>query len=254
MAFVTISCFLRLIYKITTQNRFFMRHKSIFSLSFLSFLILFVGCSISIKDSNHSDDTDYTTDTITTVTTPLTIDVKTLVATAGMPVKYIVSDKNCVTIQALQSVVEKISVSQNGSVLSISPKNSISLKKIDSHLSINVYAPAITEFNASAGASIKADRYQLPTLTTDAASGAEIEFDSINTTTVTASVSSGAEIELDGSCNSVDLTASSGGEIDVDDLLANSGLATASSGGNIKCKVKSLQKSTSAGGSVKNVY
>lgn len=221
---------------------------------FFSLLLYSTGCTNSVKYSGYYSEDNTDLGKVISDTTLFDGNISTLSVSAGMPVKYIVSDKNCVIIEAPRSILEKIGVSQSGKTLSISPKESISIRKLPLPLSISVYASGITLFSVSSGASVKTDEYQLPTLTITASSGADIEFDSIKTTSVTASVSSGAEIELDGNCDSVSFDASSGGEIDADDLVADTGVAVASSGAGIKCKVKSLRKSTSSGGSVKNIY
>ncbi len=191
----------------------------------------------------------------------LIVEVKNGCLTLGLKKKTIV--------QSLRNV--KIKARVTGPALTAISASSGASVEIESNMSVDGSPLALT---ASSGGSIEFDtpiRYSALTITSSSAadielsgvnvtgdvkitssSGADVEVANIQAAAVAASVSSGADVELSGKTGKVNFTASSGGSIKAGNLTAETATASASSGASISTDAKTLSKSTSSGGSVKN--
>lgn len=152
-----------------------------------------------------------------------------------------------ITTSSAASVDVMTGMSVSGSPLTLTASSGSS---IEFEAPIRYASLAVT---TSSGADVEINGITVPgSVSVTSSSGADAEIEGIQAASVSATVSSGADIELSGKADKIAFTASSGGSLKAGNLSAASGSATASSGGSISSDVKSLSKSTSSGGSVRN--
>lgn len=178
------------------------------------------------------------------------------------------ADKLEIIVEADDNLQKDIITKIDDDVLVVTFKNTFNLKS--GTRKVIVKMPLIESLQASSTSSIKSSNIlKGENINVSASSAAEIdlnlEFENININS-----SSGSSIDAKGKALKLEVNSSSGGEINADELLANDVIALASSGGginihpllNLDAKAssggdikynntpKSIQKSTSSGGSI----
>lgn len=152
-----------------------------------------------------------------------------------------------ITTSSAASVAVMNNMSVTGSPLTLTASSGSS---IEFEVPVSYASLAVT---TSSGADVEINGITVPgSVSVSSSSGAGIEIEGLQAASVEATVSSGADIELSGKAYTIVYSASSGGSLKAGNLVAASGSATASSGGSISSDVKSLSKSSSSGGSVRN--
>ncbi|MCM1028581.1 MAG: DUF2807 domain-containing protein [Alloprevotella sp.] len=167
---------------------------------------------------------------------------------------------NNVTIKATVTgpALTAISASSASKIEILSPmsiKGATLSLKASSAAGIELEAPATyaeIKASASSASSISLNGATATDVILHSSSASSVDLKDIKAVNISANASSASGIDITGTASKVSYEASSGASIDAKRLSAQSGKADASSGGSIDSNVKSLDYSSSSGGSVDN--
>ncbi|GGE20189.1 head GIN domain-containing protein [Psychroflexus salis] len=189
----------------------------------------------------------------------------------GWEVELIPANENRMLISANKNLMEELVFSLEDNELVIEANNNI--RKANKKLIQLFYTENLSQLSVSSGIYLhSASAIESEKLQTSFSSGCKAEI-VIDTKELSVSSSSGANVILSGKSNSISYSASSGTGVNAVDLIAENVNASASSGASIKLtaneslnassssgasikyngKPKSIDKSTSSGGSVKQL-
>lgn len=177
-------------------------------------------------------------------------DFTSLTLKNGWEVELIPARENKMLISANQNLMDELVYSLENNQLVIEANSNIG--KANKKLIQVFYAESIDQLSVSSGVYVhSASALNSEKLQSSFSSGCKAEL-IINTQDLSVSSSSGANVILSGKSNSVSYSASSGTGVNGVDLMANQVNASASSGASIKLTAKeSLNATSSSGASIK---
>ncbi len=180
---------------------------------------------------------------------PITNDFDSIEVSKGLQVMLQKSDKNTVTIEANENLLEIIDVQiSNGTLVITSEKN---IYKADAK-KVYVNFDSINSIQVSSGARVtNTTTIQERTMRVYSSSGAHAKLQ-ISSDHLSCKASSGAQITLTGYSNNLDITSSSGSNVNTEEIEASHIKAKASSGSTITAySKKSLRAHASSGSSIR---
>lgn len=190
---------------------------------------------------------------------------------SGMSVEYTQADSLSLIVEAPENLLPYILTEVSDGELEVKVKSGTSLRTNGARILVHVTAPAVTEFEASAGASLAVKGTYISrnnVVSIDVSSGASFAMGSLMASAVDIEISSGASASISGiSAGKLEAEASSGaslnlsGEVTVasleasggasiSGLKAESGNVSATGGASVSTNIRNASVQSSGGGSV----
>ena len=217
-----------------------MKKQFLLIITFVVSAIAFSSCFFigpSIKGNGH----------VVTQTREIS-DFKKIKVSTGMEVTLVQSDRELVTVEADENLLDVIRTELKRDELNIFSEERIRKYK---KLHITVEFKHLEELRTSSGAQVKSDgMIQVKSLKTSASSGSQQSL-SINVRSFDAKASSGAHIRVQGKTDDADFDASSGSHIKAGGVIAENCNAEVSSGAHVYIEVtNSFDGKASSGGHI----
>ena len=173
-------------------------------------------------------------------------------ASTSVKVKLIKGDKQRVEFKMLKGDESRLVTEVKDDQLIIKIKSKTLSWGNNAKAAVKVYYTLLTDIEASAGATIKADEPIVAgDMDVESSSGSTIDIE-VEAQSIDAEATSGSRLVLEGSAKSGEFEVSSGAKLDASDLICERVDADASSGGNLRVHAdKKLNADASSGGSIK---